>query len=290
MKTFIPFLFCFLAIQNLFSQEEPRDYKKYISRAESFFGEKNYKKSAENYSQAFRTMGWKGKSTDRYNAARSWALANNADSAIYCLERIVSRMGFDELEKVEEEEDFISLHSDARWKPLLEQIKRNELPTGWLRWGNKWTSYEMQVDFGQGQEGRNALTIKSVEERIDGFGTIMQNFLPEKYLGKRIRLTGYLKTENVKGYAGFWMRVDKEDSKKPLSFDNMSERGIKGTTDWNQYEVVLNVPEGASNIAFGAILKGTGQLWFDKLNIEEVPLSVPVTGKVRAEPNLDFEK
>lgn len=148
----------------------------------------------------------------------------------------------------------------------------------------------MQVDFGQGQEGRNALTIKSVEERIDGFGTIMQNFLPEKYLGKRIRLTGYLKTENVKGYAGFWMRVDKEDSKKPLSFDNMSERGIKGTTDWNQYEVVLNVPEGASNIAFGAILKGTGQLWFDKLNIEEVPLSVPVTGKVRAEPNLDFEK
>jgi len=148
----------------------------------------------------------------------------------------------------------------------------------------------MYLDSGAGKDGKSALSIKSFRSSIDGFGTLMQSFLAEKYSGKRIRLTGYIKSKYVEGWAGLWLRVDKENSKQTLAFDNMQDRGITGTTDWKKYEVVLDVSSEASKIAFGVLLHGIGQVWFEKLKFEVVSKSVPVTGKYKEEPNLNFEK
>ena len=63
-----------------------------------------------------------------------------------------------------------------------------------------------------------------------------------------------------------------------------------GDMDWKKYEIVLEVPKNASNILFGALLNGVGQIWFEKLQIEVVNKLVPLTGTKRTEPNLDFEK
>ena len=290
MKKIITFLFCVIATQLLLGQANSSEYKTFISKADSLYKLKDYKNSGQNYSLAFKTLDWKGAPTDRYNAARAWTLANIPDSAFFCLDRLVSKISYSDYDKIIAEEDFNSLHSDKRWQPLLDQIKKNKLPTGWFRAGNQPTSYQMLIDSSAGQDGKNVLTIKSTEKKIDGFGTLMQDFLPDKYLGKRIRMTGYMKSKDVKAWAGFWLRVDQENSKKSLSFDNMQDRAIKGTTEWKKYEIVLDVPENASNIAFGALLDNTGQIWFEKFNFEIVDNSVPQTGKKRDEPNLDFEK
>ena len=161
---------------------------------------------------------------------------------------------------------------------------------GWFKAGSKVKSYEMGIDKGAGMEGKNCASIKSVEKKIEGFGTLMQSFNPDNYLGKKTRMTGFIKSENVKDWAGFWMRVDSKDIKKSLSFDNMADRPVKGTTDWKQYEIVLEVPENAGKIAFGALLTGTGQIWFDKIDFEIGDDSVETTGKKKTEPqNLNFE-
>ena len=168
--------------------------------------------------------------------------------------------------------------------------------TGWFSAGSKPNSYEIGIDKGSGEDGKNAASIKSIETTVDGFGTLMQNFSPEKYKGKRVRMTGSMKSKDVKDWAGFWLRIDKAESKESLGFDNMQHRAIKGTTDWQKYEIVLDVPDEASNMAFGGLLSGTGQIWFDDLNFEIVDNSVPTTGKGGSksdkpkEPsNLDFE-
>lgn len=162
---------------------------------------------------------------------------------------------------------------------------------GWFSAGSKPKSYDMGIDKGAGPDGKNAASIKSKDKNIDGFGTLMQNFKPDKYLGKKIRMSGIMKSKDVESWAGFWLRVDQADSKTSLSFDNMSDRPIKGNTEWTKYEIVLDVPDKASNIAFGALLHGTGQIWFDNLNFEVVDNSVPSTGKSKNEPtNLNFEK
>ncbi|MCA9492492.1 MAG: hypothetical protein KC621_21310 [Myxococcales bacterium] len=49
-----------------------------------------------------------------------------------------------------------------------------------------------------------------------------------------------------------------------LSFDNMQERPIRGTQDWTRHEIVLDVPTGATNIAFGILVAGKGTVWIDR--------------------------
>jgi len=81
-----------------------------------------------------------------------------------------------------------------------------------------------------------------------------------------------------------------------LAFDNMQDRAIKATSDWQPYDIVLDVPEGAQEIAFGLLLSGKGEVWMDDLKFEVVGKEIPVTGqKLKtggkfAPANLDFEQ
>lgn len=290
MKKLLLTLLVYISQTVVYGQTNPPEYTALVKKADSLFQIKDYKNSALSYSDAFKTLGWKGLETDRYNAARAWAFANNPDSAFFNLQRIADKLYYAEYEQISKDEDLKSLHSDKRWQPLLVQIQHNKLPTGWFRAGSKPASYRMILDSIVDNEKRKVLTIQSVDKNINGFGTLMQDFSPEKYLGKRIRMTGYMKSKDVERWAGFWLRID-GDSKKSLAFDNMQDRAVKGTTDWKKYEIVLDVAPSATNIAFGALLAETGQIWFEKFTFEVVNKSVPTTPyKKPTEPNLDFNK
>lgn len=172
-----------------------------------------------------------------------------------------------------------------------------DLPTGWFKAGSKPESYEMGVDKGA-HNGKNAATIRSIDKKINGFGTLMQNSAPNEYWGKRVRMTAFVKTKDVTEWAGIWFRIDQKGSHTPLGFDNMlngkKDRSIRGTNDWKKYDIVLDVPDNAINLAYGALLVGTGQIWFDDVKFEVVGTDVATTGIVEQEQNkptnLDFEK
>ena len=187
------------------------------------------------------------------------------------------------------------------------QPKSHGLPESWFVAGDQPKSYKMGTDSSITKSGDYSATIKSIENKIDGFGTLMQHCLPDKFIGKRIRMTGYIKSENVTEWAGLWVRVDVDTAM--VSFDNthdfVKDRSITGTTDWKKYEIVLDVPTNATTISYGALLTGTGQIWFDNLTFEVVDNTIKTTGisekcniqngrkcpGVIGEPtNLDFEK
>ncbi len=171
-----------------------------------------------------------------------------------------------------------------------------DVPKGWYKAGSSPEFYEIGIEKGAGIDGTNAATIKSVANRVRGFGTLVQNIQPGNYAGKRIRMSGYIKTDQVNGWAGFWLRIDQENSSVPLAFDNMSNRKIMGSTEWIKCEIIVDVPKKANNIAYGALLSGSGQLWFDNLSFEVVDNKVVTTVPYRKdnlphnEPtNLAFE-
>lgn len=138
------------------------------------------------------------------------------------------------------------------------------------------------------------LKSKQVHNETD-FATMMQTFKADKFRGNRIRLSGFLRTENVKTFAEMWMRVD-DAMGDVLQFDNMSNRPIKGTSNGNRYSLVLDVPETSAVISFGIILSGKGTVWADDLSFDEVDESTPMTnlkvfGELLDEPvNLSFEE
>ncbi len=169
----------------------------------------------------------------------------------------------------------------------------SKVPEGWVKAGSNPNGYEMGVDNSVYQNGKTSAYIKSIEKNENKFGTLMQTIKAENYLGKRIQLSGYVKSKKA-DWSSMWMRID--GNKKQLEFDNMKDRPIKGTTDWTQYKIVLDVPSESEFINYGVLLSGQGEVWFDNLQLKVVDKSVPVTNQnkennVPTEPvNLNFEK
>jgi len=135
-----------------------------------------------------------------------------------------------------------------------EQSNINALSDSWFKWGN----YTLTIDT-LSNSGQKSGKITSTDN--GQFGSIAYK-IPANYNGKTIELEGYMKIKNVeKGFAGLLLRVD--GNNQTLAFDNMQNRNISGTKDWQKYSIKLDYPEQAENIFIAGILSGKGEAWFD---------------------------
>ncbi len=170
-----------------------------------------------------------------------------------------------------------------------------QTPKGWFAAGSRPKDYKMSVDRAIAHSGQASAQLKSIVAKPAGFGTLMQMCKADAYRGKRVRMSGYARSQDVTAWAGLWLRID-GPNREPLGFDNMEQRPIKGTSDWKKYEIVLDVPASAQEIAFGILLSGAGQVWMDDLDFEVVGTEVPTTGSkpkeatTPAPTNLNFEE
>ena len=141
----------------------------------------------------------------------------------------------------------------------IENIE-NGKPIGWSSFGNE--KYLIEIDSTIFHGGKNSLSITNTSDLIDYRAWSFS--LPNNYYGKKIKLSGYLKTENVSdGFASLWLRIDPS-----IAFDNMAERNLKGTNDWQKFEITLNMePDNTEQIVFGGLLIGKGKVWIDDLEI-----------------------
>lgn len=84
----------FLSATLTYGQNIPKEYFELVKIANSLYNTKDFRNSANKYSDAFRANGWKGLPNDRYNAACSWALAAVPDSAFFQLDRIATNSNY----------------------------------------------------------------------------------------------------------------------------------------------------------------------------------------------------
>jgi predicted ester cyclase len=152
---------------------------------------------------------------------------------------------------------------------------KNEIPDGWWKGGDSRDSYSVGIDEEIKSEGSRSAFIVSLDDEIDGFTTLAQISDAAPFRGKKIKMTGYAKSENIEGWAGFWLRIDgekkvEEEMSEKLGFDNMEDRPIKGTTDWTKYVIEMEVPDESVKLFYGLILNGKGKVWFDNVSFQEV--------------------
>ena len=165
----------------------------------------------------------------------------------------------------------------------------NDFPKKWQSFGS--ADYTIDIDSSQAQNGKLSAVIESHGNKSDFKALAI--YLPHNYDGKIIRLSGYIKTENItNGYAGLWLRIDPQ-----LGFDNMNKRGIKGTTDWTKYEISLPLtPEKTNKIVLGGLLVGKGKMWLDNLHVsidgkdlDDAQLKIFTKEKKPAELDQEFD-
>jgi len=166
-------------------------------------------------------------------------------------------------------------------------------PKGWSLTGSKRQNYLTGIDPKCSYQGLPCAYLRGWPTATEGFGTLAQSLYASNYLGKRVRFTAWVKSENVNSWAGLWMRID--SGAQAREFDNMQNRAIKGTTDWRNYSVVLDVPKDATAILFGILLDKSGEVWLSGVKFETVGTDVPVTGEptpqfFKEPTNLDFKQ
>ncbi len=160
------------------------------------------------------------------------------------------------------------------------------VPKGWMVAGSHPNCYEMGLSEDTKHSGTRCAHIRSTKS-VNGFGTLMQSVSPDGYIGKRIRLSAYIKSEDVADWAGVWMRIDA--GKEVIGFDNMQDRPIDGNTEWTKHEIILDVPEKSTNISFGVLLSGTGSVWFDDFELETVSKDVKTTGDLNRSCGIRYQ-
>ena len=130
----------------------------------------------------------------------------------------------------------------------------------WFKIGTALEKYEF--DYGVHDQ-----SIRSIDKVVDPeFAALSKYSKALELENKELELTAEIKSIDVKGWAGLWMRIDgiryegKRSYDTTAAFDNMNDRKIQGTNDWTGYKVVLKVPDEYKGIGYGVLLVGEGQL------------------------------
>lgn len=175
---------------------------------------------------------------------------------------------------------FLGLISVSAFGQPAQSKAGPQMPKGWGKTGLEPQNYEMHVDTSVKRSGNASATLRSTASVTEeGFAAAIQSIRPDEFRGKRVRLSGHLKSEGVAGWGGLWLRVDAADPMVTLDFDNMENRPVTGTSDWRKYDIVLDVPSEAEEIVYGFLLNGKGQLWADDLEIVAVGKEVVKTSR-----------
>lgn len=151
---------------------------------------------------------------------------------------------------------------------------------GWQFYGLSQEHYAASMDKGVFYKGTQSARLDATSETAPGSAGIHQIIDATKYRNKRIRFTAFIKTRDVEDRCGLYLSVSTRGY--PTELDDMSTRPIKGTIDWQQFSVVVDVSKDSRRINFGTILAGTGTVWLDAAVLEIVGDDVASTNISRS--------
>src|SRR6266850_4670036 len=98
----------------------------------------------------------------------------------------------------------------------------------WMHWPNG-TTGTMFLDSTVVHEGRYSARMERIPGSFGPFSSLALE-IPIDFSGDTLELRGWMKYENVTGSVGLLQRQD--GTAGTLAFDNMEDRGLKGTADW----------------------------------------------------------
>jgi hypothetical protein len=114
-------LICTSCVYSQFSET----YQRKIIEADSLYDLKEFKQSSKAYSEAIKSNRGEAFYIHRYNAACTFALIGEKDSAFYHLNYLATINHYNKLNHIKNDEDLLTLHQDARWAKLVEQVSFN---------------------------------------------------------------------------------------------------------------------------------------------------------------------
>src|SRR5215468_8689601 len=123
---------------------------------------------------------------------------------------------------------------------------QNGRPAGWGASPSEHVSSDDQVFHG----GQRSVRVERRPDSARDFSGVTL-MLPVDFGGSRVQLSGFVRTEDVTGFAAIWMRLD--GASGPLAFDTIQNLNVQGTTEWKEYTISVPVHSDGRNLYFGFI-------------------------------------
>lgn len=145
--------------------------------------------------------------------------------------------------------------------------------TGTAFWQTEGSLESCFVDKRNAFEG--ACSMKLTKSSLQGTGRFYQEIPFTTATLKKYKVSAAIKVQNVnEGYAGVSVRV--LDNKGRLVCHqnlNMTPFKINKTKDWTIYEGEFYVPPATEKLKVAGYIWGSGEAWFDNIQINEIPFS-----------------
>jgi hypothetical protein len=110
----------------------------------------------------------------------------------------------------------------------------------------------------------------TVERSINGDVAVLQPLRGDAWRGKRVRLSGFVKSRIATGEAGLVAVVN--NGSRQSSFYPSQQRLSKQETGWHLVSATFDVPLDAALVSVGLWIRhGSGSAWLDDVTFEEVP-------------------
>lgn len=122
----------------------------------------------------------------------------------------------------------------------------------------------------------------------DMHGTISQSVRAADYRGKRVKVTGWIRTDDAMKVLPM-LRAEgmHEGEYHSLVVSNMQGKGLVGFNIWQVFTHVMDVPANAEVLTVGVQMLGPGKAWLDDLAMELVDSTVATTSS--AAPPVDLK-
>lgn len=140
-------------------------------------------------------------------------------------------------------------------------------------------------------EGSYCVVLHSPEAYpLEPYNNWSQNILG-KHSGKKLKLSGWLKTENAEG-AALWAQCWQREPLHVAYVANTGESSpVYGTSDWQEVSIEFEVPSATDFLTVRCVLRGAGKAWFDDVRLEEVKETpTPSPEEKKEEPKAEEEK
>ncbi|MBO0790612.1 MAG: bifunctional nuclease family protein [Ktedonobacteraceae bacterium] len=140
-------------------------------------------------------------------------------------------------------------------KPLNSDFRQGLM--FWQLVGSGRQNYSSGVDATMTFQAEPCVFLKAAVAQPYGAGTLQQSLMADDYRGQRIRLSASIKTVDVEVQASLFLFAE----------DRIGQT-IRGTSDWQHYEVILHIPKKSSIIDFGITLHGRGLVWLANVHLD----------------------
>jgi hypothetical protein len=158
-----------------------------------------------------------------------------------------------------------------------------DLPKGWYKFAKSpGTEVEAGTDEKVFHSKPNSFYLKCTSGKG---GNINQEISGSEYAGKRIRLSAYLKSDNLVNDNGYGGQIWAYSFSGGELYMTSAAGNIKGTTDWKEYSVVFDIPEDNPSVTYGLSVSGQGTVWIDSISWEVVDKATTPLKNASLKPN-----